>query len=445
MKMSAANQFVLGAAFLGLATAGLHAEEGASRLSPLRIYANWEASEIESFIPDPGSTPSGYFRETSNASSIWLLQEARLAEHAKVFLGVGGFYFFILPSKSNQYSIGQRSAFGFTDLHAEFEFWSRENGDHPLMLKVGAFPFKYNENAKNLGEYMFRTNAYPTLIFTGGLNKVNSAAVQLNGADLNTKLGGFGNDFLTTVKTDQTPSGSLSLTDMVSYSLGGILTVGGGVMLENLYDPSKIASGKYSVGGQDEYYTLKDGTKKLKSAFVPGSDTAVDSSQLSFKSTKVMLRGAIDLGKLVPGSLLSAKDLRLYFEGILMGTENRPIYYTKMQNRLAYMVGFNFPTFHFLDLLSAEFEYCKNPYPNDGSNASLNLSPTPNPTGKIENGDNLKWTVYAQKAILPGFTISGQVANDHMRLVDYFGHTNDRDVMLAHENWYWALQLGYAI
>lgn len=439
-------------ALLFLAVQGLMAEETASRLAPLKIFANWEAAEIESFVPDPGSTPSGYFREISSASSVWLLEEARLSDNGKFFAGVGGFYFFILPSKSNQYSIGQRSAFAFTDLHAEFEYWRRENGGHGLLLKAGVFPFKYNENAKNLGEYMFRTYTYPTVIFTGGLTRVNGASAQLGGFDLNTVLGGLTNDLLVTVKTDQIPSASLSLTEMASYSIGGILTLGAGVMLDNFYDPSKIADGKYDVKDFDLYYTLKDGTRKMKTPqnptdipYDPAVDSAVDSTRLTFKGQKVMVRGSLDFGKLIASPMLSEKDLRLYFEGILLGVENRPFYYTKMADRMVYSIGFNFPTFRILDVLAAEWEYCSNPYPNDAGNASLNLSPTPNPTGREMNGDNVKWTLYAQKIINPGFTLSGQVANDHMRMVDYFGHINDRAVMPVRKNWYWCVQMGFAI
>ncbi|MDB5106782.1 MAG: hypothetical protein JWP91_4471 [Fibrobacteres bacterium] len=437
---------------LALAADGLASEGIASKLAAPKIFAAWEASEIESFVPDPGSTPSGYFREISNASSVWLLQEARLADNAKVFLGVGGFYFFILPSKSNQYSIGQRSAFGLTDLHAEFGFWRRDGDDHGLLLKAGVFPFKYNEDAKNLGEYMFRTYTYPTVIFTGGLTKVDNSAVQLGGLDLNTRIGGLSNDLLVTVKTDQIPSASLSLTEIASYSLGGILTLGAGVMFDNFYDPSRIADGGYDVKDFDYYYTLKDGTRKLKTPqnptdvpYDPAVDTAVDSTRLTFKGRKVMVRGSLDFGKWIGSPMLSEKDLRLYFEGILLGVENRPFYYTRMKDRMVYSLGFNFPTFRILDVLAAEWEYCSNPYPNDAGNASLNLSPTPNPIGRAVNGDNVKWTGYASKTVYPGFTLTGQVANDHMRLVDYFGHTNDRAVMPNRKNWYWSIRMGFAI
>lgn len=437
---------------LGLCAAAV-AEDSGPKLSPLKAFANWEMTEIESFVPDPASTMSGYPREISNASSVWLLEEAHLSDNARLYAGVGGLYFFILPSKSNQYSIGQRSAFAFTDLHGEFDFWKQDEDHHGLRLKIGVFPFKYNENAKNLGEYMFRTYTYPTIIFTGGLTRVNSAGVQLNGIDANTKLGGFDNDLLVTVKTDQTPSAALSLTEILSYSLGGgIFKVGAGWQLDNFYDPSKIGTGKYDVQQYNYYYKLADGTYKAKKGqgsmaeFVPGTDVAVDSGRLSFTGQKAMFQATLDIGKAINSPILSEKDLRLYFEAIVLGLENRPLYYQKRADRTAYAFGFNFPTFRLLDVLAAEAEYCSNPYPNDAGNATLNLSPTPLPAsfGKVKR-DNVKWTVYASKTLVPGFSVTGQVANDHMRLVDYFGHTNDRDVMPEGKNWYWSLALGYAI
>src|SRR5436190_12752674 len=33
-----------------------------------------------------------------------------------------------------------------------------------LKVEAGIFPFKYNPEARNLGEYMFRTGAYPNFI-----------------------------------------------------------------------------------------------------------------------------------------------------------------------------------------------------------------------------------------------------------------------------------------
>jgi hypothetical protein len=57
----------------------------------------------------------------------------------------------------------------------------------------------------------------------------------------------------------------------------------------------------------------------------------------------------------------------------------------------------------------------------------------------------VKWSLYARKTVLPGFSVTAQAARDHLRLVDYFGHTNDAEILPLRKNWYWAVQLAYAL
>ena len=65
--------FFVSSVFSVLIAQGVFAEESSSKLSPLKIFANWETSEVESFHPDGSSTAAGYPRELSTASSVWLL------------------------------------------------------------------------------------------------------------------------------------------------------------------------------------------------------------------------------------------------------------------------------------------------------------------------------------------------------------------------------------
>ena len=308
--------------FIGLLSlGGALAEDSGFKLEPLHVSGSWETGEIVSFISSASGTiaPNSLGSDNSASelidhSAVWFLQEARLSEHVKVFLGVGGMYFFYLPAAgvlNNSYGVGQRSAFGLTDAHGEFEFWSRGEKEHGLLLKAGVFPFKYNEDAKNLGEYMFRTYTYPNVIFTGGLILVNSAGAQLNGLDANTRCGGFQNDLLLTDKTNQVPTGSLSLTDIASYTYKNFLTVGAGFMFDNFYNPNGVGDGISVVQTYDpanpEFY-IKNG----------------DTLHYSFDGEKVMVRASLDLGNLVGSPLLSDKDLRLYFESILLGIKDTP-------------------------------------------------------------------------------------------------------------------------
>src|SRR5690606_34848996 len=157
---------------------------------------------------------------------------------ARVRFGVGAAYFFVLPRSigDNPYSHSKRSTVGITEAHGEFDV-ARAGDDLWLQLKAGVFGYKYNPDAKNLGEYMFRTWTYPNVITTGGLEFINSAGTQLTGLAAITRVGGLKNELMLTVETDRPPVFGLSLTDIVSYDVGGILEVGAGFMFNNFYNP----------------------------------------------------------------------------------------------------------------------------------------------------------------------------------------------------------------
>ena len=434
------NKSIFIGLFSSLALGSAIAGDAGFKLEPLHVNGMIEAGELVSFISSQSGpiAPNDLGSENSTSelidhSAVWFLQEASLTDNIKVFLGVGGTYFFYLPAsgaKNNTYGVGQRSAFGLTDAHGEFEFLRHGESDHGILLKAGVFNFKYNEDAKNLGEYMFRTYTYPNIIMTGGLVLVNTAGAQLNGLDANTRYGGFTNDLLLTDKTSQVPTGSLSLTDIVSYTYRNFLTVGGGFMFDNFYNPDGVADG-ISVAGayvntSPEYY-IENG----------------DTLHYKFAGQKVMVRAALDIGTLIGSSFLSDKDLRLYGEAILMGLKDYPIFYPKMANRIAYMGGVNLPTLHVLDLLSLEFEYFRNPNGDNTSKVTGGFAPIP--SDPDIGHEQVKWTVYVKKNVVKGFSISAQAANDHTRLVDFYGHTNDVTSMQRHKDWYWALQLNYSI
>ncbi len=444
-KYSILGVFVMGAAM------GISADVSTVKLDPLNVQANWEAGQIESF-DNRGNQTAAQIKDKQliSHSSVWLLQQAQLSDNVKVSLGVGGIYFFIPASPSNYYSFGQRSAFGISDLHLECNFWKMEENDHGLSLKVGVFPFKYNEDAKNLGEYMFRTYSYPTVIYTGGLVVLNTAGVQLNGVDANTKIAGLNNDLMVTIKTDQAPSGALSLTDIFSYSIKNVFTLGGGYQFDNFYDATGLVNGNYNSRGIANYYVLSDGSVVYGTLPAADSSLLVSSGHYTFAGQKAMGRASLDLGNLIssfiPNSFLTDKQFRLYGEVIAMGIKDYPGYYQKLSDRIAYMYGLNIPTGNLLDVLSVEAEYCRNPYPDNSFEPLQDLAPVPNTSAGIDGkSDNFKWTIYAQKKIINGFSITAQAARDHMRLVDFFGHYYDQTIMQHPQNWYWAFQLGYSI
>lgn len=104
-----------------------------------------------------------------------------------------------------------------------------------LKADVGIFNYKYNEYSRNLGEYMFRSWAYPGIIFTGGTyGYVNNNSATLTGLRLSQSLGMFSHEFLATVETEMTPIYDLNLTYMAKFNYHDMLKVGGGVQLARI-------------------------------------------------------------------------------------------------------------------------------------------------------------------------------------------------------------------
>ncbi len=385
----------------------------------------------------------------------------QLSERIRGVVGVGGAYFFVFPRNlgQNPYSMSKRGAFGLSDAHLEMDLLPRDDENAPLTLKTGIFPYKYNPDAQNLGEYMFRTWTYPTIITTGGLNLVGSAGAQLSGLDFHSKTGMITNDLLLTVQTDRPPVLSLSLTDIVSVNLG-ILELGAGLMFDNFYNPVEKQATPKSL--PNAYVTLVSGTQMAireytdltSQGLIPAADTTIDTSYYSLSGQKAMLRASLNFGKLLPGDWVSPNDLTLYFEATLMGIKNYPTYYTKQKDRTALMVGFNIPTFKVLDLLSAEVEYCSNPFANTtrgplGEGKAVPYVEEP-PTDQFPafhkvTRDDIKWSILAKKEIVSGFSVNLQVANDHLKMLDVYSTPDFYDFLVQPNHWYWVVNLSYSI
>jgi hypothetical protein len=428
-----------------------------SPFAPLRTQANWEIGQIEQgFYEDETRNVD---REPISHAAVWALQEIKLAEHARAFMGVGAAYFYVFPRNlgANPYVWSKRSGVGLTDAHGEFGFMPQDDGGYGLLLKAGIFPYKYNPDAKNLGEYMFRTWTYPTVITTGGLEFVNSAGTQLSGFAANSRIGTFENDILLTIQSDRVPIMGLSISDIMSYRLG-ILTLGAGYMFDNIYSPEdRHLTPKEKV--LNRWYQLSDGRKMSGKEKVdledqgqfPATVTVVDSGFYTFAGQKAMVRGALDFGRLFNTSLMSEHDLRLYFEAILLGVKDYPVFYEKKADRTVYMAGLNIPTFGLLDLLSAEVEYCSNPYRNstqgplsDGAAVPRLYNMYPTLPEKVDE-DDWKWTVYAKKQVYEKFAVHAQVANDHIRMLDVFSVPYSREFLTQKNHWYWVFKLSYSL
>ncbi|MEO6095263.1 MAG: hypothetical protein ABIW76_06195 [Fibrobacteria bacterium] len=437
------------------------AREGKSAESPVNLHgiANWEVGQIEEgFSAKKGGRVD---REFLNRASVWLWSDVTLSEHAKATLGVGGVYFFVFPRNlgDNPYTFTRRSGMGITEASLDVNLVPNFGEGELARIKAGIFMYKSNPDTKNLGEYMFRTWTYPNVITTGGVDIIDNTATQLSGLQLSSSQGGFKNDVLLTIQSDRPPIYGLSLTDMISYNIGGFLKVGVGYMWDNFYVPEK--GGKEpKIKEANSIYTLSNGRKISYSKFIDEKNSGlvadsqvVDTSYNSFEGQKAVWMTSLDLGRILgfetEGTLPST--FGLYYEGVLMGIENRTTYFEKRNQRIAHMFGMNIPTFGALDLLSFEVEKTSNPYRNSTAGVLTEGSITPpvsnfsDPAQVNYTRDDVKWSVLAKKKIYPKATLMLQVANDHLRTLSVFSEWEYLDMMQQPDHWYWACKMQFSL
>jgi hypothetical protein len=357
-----------------------------------------------------------------------------------------------------------------------------------LRADAGVFTYKYDEYARNLGEYMFRTWAYPGTIQTGGTyGYVGANFATVTGLKLAQTMGMFSHDLIISVETDLTPVYDLNLTYMARANFGNVFKIGAGVQVARIVNADKYPQMKipyfehnnvWYIGGAAGSAYYSNLTKGIEEELArPGADSArlnaehaaallatavLDSvsteqvkpsfKQLTARAIKPVAHFSFDPKPLIGSGIFGAKDLVLYGETAVLGVQNHPVFYEELGRRIPVMAGFNLPAFKALDVLSVEMEYYRNRWlPTYPSSVELNASPAPYmavasyyPTRWDK--DNFKWSVYAERGILNGITLSAQVASDHARSWDWnsYGKTS-WEIYTTPSQWYWGLKLSAGI
>lgn len=382
---------------------------------------------------------------------------------------------------------------GPTRAVAEYHFGDPKNPY--LTLGSGMFMYKYNQDANDLGEYLYRSGAYPAYTVTGGYVLVNSAAANVQGAKASLSLGNLKADFLVTTETNLAPFYDWSLGGIVSYSIAdGLLDLGAGVNLKRLFSvkqnrtsKSALANGYFTLGGQN--YTTKTDYYSHQIEFYNNNNNHVDSVKaaalqvlmdtvnaitspsridnkpeiLYYTNAGILLMGraSLDLKKIMSSDLFGPQDLKLYSEIAVLGLKNYPVFYTKVTERMPIMFGINLPTFRLLDLLSVQGEVLRSPWLNNTAQIANGTNPVPalpqafdrvaskNEWNDLATKDDWKWSILAKKKIGNFITISGQAANDHMRMVSsryFYGPQYDHnEITVSSDHWYWMTQISWGI
>ena len=234
----------------------------------------------------------------------------------------------------------------------------REKPEYAFRAEAGIFPYKYNNYATNLGEYMFRTRVMPIQVRTGGLDVIESAGSLLTGFHMDGHIpGGFHWDAFYTYNMDRIPLKAQSVTLMAGYKTRDVFEFGMGLQWENWFvDNKKVLSPEITSNmsyktvdartGETRnfnYKTLDDGLYNACASGVPEpcpqnsigldkngqaigrsdiftnnglSDTLyriVDSAYYSYNEIKVMARAALNLQSLFQFNFLGPKEPLLVF------------------------------------------------------------------------------------------------------------------------------------
>jgi hypothetical protein len=333
-------------------------------------------------------------------TSAYIASSATWDEKFDVNLGVGGIFWYALPEKNFRDRL-LLQGFGVGQAEGVYSFGDAKNPS--ARLHMGLFNYKYNPDAKDLGEYLFRSGAYPGYIWTGGWSYLNSASYTAQGFLLNlpTFGGKVTHDIGLYMERNISPTHDLSPAYLVTVKPSSAFEFGAGLVWQNglsLRGDSVLApnqrlnayykSGPYANLPLTQADRDKPGYEAGDSALRPAGDPLIGqnipgryhmgepakyvdatqngtpNSQLgyyTFKAWKATARASADLGVLAG---LKPEDFKLYFEWAWLGIQNQPFYYDKPMERMPMMFGLNIPTFGLLDMLNVELEYRKSVFPN---------------------------------------------------------------------------------
>ncbi len=395
-------------------------------------------------------------------------------ERLKIVAGIEGVRrLLILGTAVDNSHVALKEAQGvvyFGDTDRETGWW----GD----CAIGYFPYKYNPDARDLGEYLMRSGTYPGYIITDFENAKYRALGLRASAHKGTM---FTHDLLFTSETNFEPYYDYSLASVSTVNLGKVLTLGAGVALNRLIpvDPEKTTSNN----------EIRNADREVV------KDSKGDTLYWSLRGTKLMGRFSFDPKPFIPTDFFRGNDLRLYSEFAVLGLRDIPIHYPNLLERMPVMAGFNIPTHPLvaggtllgIQLLAHLDGFLKdtvgvpvNPYVTIATpclgllswgaeklfdidarlnslavevewyGAELNHSPIsfpeePGPPDDWASVDDFKWIIHARRTLFQRLDLIGLVGRDHYRDRDDGGNFERKEILRAREDLYFMFRLMFKI
>jgi len=371
-----------------------------------------------------------------NRDGIALIYSGTLHNDLHMTIGVGGLFWKpFLENKDEPQTKKINFGPGIAEASTQYDF----NSD--LTLKFGYFGYKYNPDATNLGEYLLRSEAYPTLLANGSGNgwvwlgnEYKNLGVKLTWDMLG---GALRNDFLVFSDFYSNPVFDMSPSYVATFKIGKALELGAGVNLRHFIPIKPSATtpradkstyveipkfpafpaldstqGAFAGGTlkamKNQVTQFLDSTgaplvsvqedAQGKTIYVKDNHdgtfdtlTANVETRLTFKAIELMGRFSLNLGSLFGMEEAASGPFKIFAEAALLGVENQPYYFENRSERIPIMMGINIPTFKVLDLVSVQAEYFKSPWPDNNFNVFHDGLPVPDlpPTAAGNSGPGL--------------------------------------------------------
>ncbi len=295
----------------------------------------------------------------------------------------------------------------------------------PLALHAGYMLYKYNPQATNLGEYMFRSMTYPQVLF----NQFDFTQARILGLRLHNTL------WENRIVSDVFFTSSVNFYPMYDFSAVYIGSI----------KPVQAVEIGYGIDF-DRVLPVNDSLttpKSVDNTYVNPANP-LDTTRYSFSGIKIMGRLCFDPKAFFPHRIFGQEDLKIFGEMAILGVQNYPGDYPNLWQRIPLMFGFNFPGFHILDVFSIQGEYFRSPYADSYYEVMWKFAPRPNTQAPRYGNNDWKWSVYASKKLFGGMSLVGQIANDHTQVdVAREEDADYQEAMRANGMWCWMLKIKF--
>jgi hypothetical protein len=314
--------------------------------------------------------------------------------------------------------------------NSDMQGWLRYQAG-PQSIRFGFFDFKYNPDSKDLGEYLIRSEAYPTILESS------------QGKDLmawsNTRVAGVqygtGGEYLRHM--------ALLYAEQVNEPVNDISAA--------YFMSAGPRSAELSLGvDYARFLRLGDSLHLTNDLQTVQNAKYVGANGLTTRAWKFILRGRLDLA----GLLRIRSPFVLYGEAAILGLKKDTLYYRNLRERMPMMAGMDIPTFGILDVLSFEGEYFPNRYYEKKYQLQENkFTPLPSFVHDEEySGANLplirnhdwRWSANAERSLNRWLSLKLRVASDHMRLLNWSGdYEGGTPFASKSSDWYWLARIEF--